>query len=75
MIFIAINAATTHLHAPGVRRHIQNALKAGATQAEILEVIQLTTIMGIHAMTLGAPILQEEVDAFNAQSALSGTAP
>ncbi|MDB3910487.1 carboxymuconolactone decarboxylase family protein [Paracoccaceae bacterium] len=70
MIFIAINAATTHLHAPGVRRHIQNALKAGATQAEILEVIQLTTIMGIHAMTLGAPILQEEVDAFNAQNAL-----
>lgn len=69
MIFIAINAATTHLHGPGVRRHIQNALKAGATQAEILEVIQLTTIMGIHAMTLGAPILQEEVDAFNAQKA------
>jgi len=32
-------------------------------------VIQLTTIMGIHAMTLGAPILQEEVDAFNAQKA------
>jgi len=75
MIFIAINAATTHLHAPGVRRHIQNALKAGATQAEILEVIQLTTIMGIHAITLGAPILQEEVDAFNAQNALSGKAP
>ena len=66
LIFIAINAATTHLHAPGVRRHIQNALKAGATQAEILEVIQLTTIMGIHAMTLAAPILQQEIDQFNA---------
>jgi len=26
-------------------------------------------------MTLGAPILQEEVNAFNAQNALSGTAP
>ena len=60
MIFIAINAATTHLHGPGVRRHIQNALKAGATKAEILEVIQLTTIMGIHSMSLAAPILQEE---------------
>ena len=62
MIFIAINAATTHLHGPGVRRHIQNALKAGATKAEILEVIQLTTIMGIHSMSLAAPILQEECD-------------
>lgn len=46
LIFIAINAATTYLHAPGVRRHIPNALKAGATQAEILEVIQLTPSCG-----------------------------
>ena len=59
MIFIAINAATTHMLGPGVRRHIQNALKAGATKAEILEVIQLTTIMGIHSMNLAAPILME----------------
>jgi alkylhydroperoxidase/carboxymuconolactone decarboxylase family protein YurZ len=64
MIFIAINAATTHLHGPGVRRHIQNALRAGATKEEILEVIQLTTIMGIHSMTLAAPILQEEAARF-----------
>ena len=65
LIFIAINAATTHLHGPGVRRHIQNALRAGATKAEILEVIQLTTIMGIHSMALAAPILQEEVAKLN----------
>ncbi len=65
MIFIAINAATTHLHGPGVRRHIQNALRAGATKAEILEVIELTTIMGIHSMTLAAPILEEEVERFS----------
>ncbi|TAL82125.1 MAG: carboxymuconolactone decarboxylase family protein [Candidimonas sp.] len=64
LIFIAINAATTHLHGPGVRRHIQNALRAGATKEEILEVIELTTIMGIHSMTLAAPILQEEVARF-----------
>lgn len=60
-IFIAINAATTHLWAPGVRRHIRNALHEGATQEEILEVIQLTSIIGIHSLTLGVPILQEEV--------------
>lgn len=61
LIFIAVNAATTHLWAPGVRRHIRNALCEGATQEEILEVIQLTSIMGIHSLSLGAPILQEEV--------------
>ena len=62
LIFIAINAATTHLWAPSVRRHIQNALREGATKEEIMEVIQLTSIMGIHSMTLAAPILQEELE-------------
>jgi len=61
LILIAINAATTHLYAPGVRRHIQNALKAGATQEEILETIQLTTVMGIHSCNLAIPILLDEV--------------
>lgn len=64
LIFIAINVATTHLHGAGARRHIQNALKAGATKEEILETIQLTTIMGIHSMGLAAPILHEEFAKF-----------
>jgi alkylhydroperoxidase/carboxymuconolactone decarboxylase family protein YurZ len=62
LIFIAINVATTHLWPSGVRRHIQNALRAGATREEILEVMQLTSIMGIHSMALGVPILQEEAE-------------
>lgn len=61
LVMVAINAATTHLYAPGVRRHMQNALKAGATKEEILEVIQLTTVMGIHACNLAVPILAEEI--------------
>ncbi len=64
LILIAINAATTHLYGPGVRRHIQNALKAGATKKEILETIQLTTVMGIHSCNLAIPILMEEVTNF-----------
>jgi alkylhydroperoxidase/carboxymuconolactone decarboxylase family protein YurZ len=64
LVMVAINAATTHLYAPGVRRHMQNALKAGASMEEILEVIQLTTVMGIHACNLAVPILMEEMEAF-----------
>ena len=64
LILIAINAATTHLYGPGVRRHIQNALKAGASMEEILETIQLTTVMGIHSCNLAIPILMEEVSSF-----------
>jgi len=58
---VAINAATTHLYAPGVRWHMQNAIKAGATKEEILETIQLTTVMGIHSCKLAVPILMEEI--------------
>lgn len=61
LIMIAINAATTHLYAPGVRRHMKNALRAGATRHEILETIQLTTVMGIHSCNLAVPILMEEI--------------
>lgn len=61
LVMVAINAATTHLYGPGVRRHMQNALKHGATPAEILEVIQLTTVMGIHACNLAVPMLCEEM--------------
>lgn len=61
LILVAINAATTHLYAPGVRRHMRNALKHGATPDEILEVIELTTLLGIHSCNLAVPILMEEM--------------
>jgi alkylhydroperoxidase/carboxymuconolactone decarboxylase family protein YurZ len=43
LILVAINAATTHLNGSGVRRHMKNAIRAGATKEEILETIQLDT--------------------------------
>jgi alkylhydroperoxidase/carboxymuconolactone decarboxylase family protein YurZ len=61
LILIAVNAATTHLYGPGVRRHIQNALKLGATREEILQAIEITTVVGIHACNLAVPILAEEL--------------
>lgn len=64
LVLVAINAATTHLYAPGVRRHVANALKAGATRAEILETIELVTVLGIHACNTAIPILCEEHDKF-----------
>jgi alkylhydroperoxidase/carboxymuconolactone decarboxylase family protein YurZ len=45
-----------------VKRHIQNAFKLGATPDEILECIQLTTILGIHSCNLAIPIFMEELE-------------
>lgn len=58
-IYIAVDAAATHLYAPGVRQHIKAALAAGATPAEIMEVLECTATLGIHAMNLGVPVLTE----------------
>jgi alkylhydroperoxidase/carboxymuconolactone decarboxylase family protein YurZ len=54
------------MYAPGVRRHIRGALDAGATKQEILAVLQAVSVLGIHSMSLGAPILVDELAARNA---------
>ena len=63
LIGIALDAACTQMNALGVRRHIQRALKLGATKEEITAVLQLASQQGLHSMCLGAPILLEELDA------------
>ena len=63
LIGIALDVSCTNMYAPGVRRHIQRALKAGATRAEITAVLQLASLQGLHSMCLGAPILLEELEA------------
>jgi alkylhydroperoxidase/carboxymuconolactone decarboxylase family protein YurZ len=62
-IYIAIDAATTHLYEPGIRIHVENALAHGATVQEIMEVYELTSVLGIHTTTVGVPILLEELAA------------
>ena len=61
LIGIALDVSCTHLYAPGVRRHIQRALKAGATREEITAVLQLCCMQGLHSMCVAAPILLEEL--------------
>lgn len=58
-IYITVDAAATHLYVPGIRAHIQAALEAGATRQEIMEVLECTSTLGIHAMNLGVPVLVE----------------
>jgi alkylhydroperoxidase/carboxymuconolactone decarboxylase family protein YurZ len=60
---IAVDASCTHMYAPGVRRHIRKALELGATQEEILAVLQCVSVLGIHSCSLGVPILVEELAA------------
>ena len=61
LLSIAFDASYTHMYAPGTRRHIRNALKAGATTEEIMEVLKLCVVQGVQACNLGVPILAEEL--------------
>jgi alkylhydroperoxidase/carboxymuconolactone decarboxylase family protein YurZ len=59
LIGLAVDSAATHLYAPGIRTHIASAIKAGASIDEVLEVIELTSTLGIHACNIGVPLLVE----------------
>lgn len=72
-IYIAIDASTTHLYLRGLQLHMQNALALGATRDEIMEVLELTSVLGIHTCTLGVPILMEELRDMGRGDEVDGT--
>ena len=59
MIYIAFDASATHLYVPGLKLHMRNAVRLGATAEEIIEVLAIVSVIGIHAATTAAPILAE----------------
>ena len=61
LLSIAFDASYTHMYAPGTRRHIHNALQAGATMEEIMEVLKLCVVQGVQACNLGVPMLAQEL--------------
>jgi alkylhydroperoxidase/carboxymuconolactone decarboxylase family protein YurZ len=71
-VYIAVDAAATHLYTPGVRQHIRAALAFGATREEIMEVLELTSTLGIHACNIGVPLLLEVLEE---EGLRSGPAP
>lgn len=58
-IYIAIDSSTTHLFTNGIRVHIKNALKYGATFEEIMEVFKITSAQGVNSFYTSIPILKE----------------
>lgn len=61
LLSIAFDASITHMYAPGTRRHINGALKAGATVEEVMEVLKVCVAFGMESCRLGSEILTEEL--------------
>jgi alkylhydroperoxidase/carboxymuconolactone decarboxylase family protein YurZ len=68
LLSVAFHASPSRLNAAGTRRHIQAAMRAGASAGEIIEVLKLCVVHGVQACNLVVPILAEEV-AMHAKSA------
>jgi alkylhydroperoxidase/carboxymuconolactone decarboxylase family protein YurZ len=60
LIGLAVNAAVTHLYVPAIEKHTRLALEAGASRCEILEVLELSSVLGIHTITIALPVVLEE---------------
>jgi alkylhydroperoxidase/carboxymuconolactone decarboxylase family protein YurZ len=61
LVCVALNASCTTLDATAVRQHIRAALAAGATRDEVLYVIKCATMVSVHALSVAAPILAQEI--------------
>jgi alkylhydroperoxidase/carboxymuconolactone decarboxylase family protein YurZ len=61
LIYISYDIAATHLYVPGTKLHIRNALNHGATVEQVLEVMEIASVLGIHAVTTAIPILSKEL--------------
>src|SRR3546814_5121929 len=68
-IYIAVDAAVSHLFLPGMEMHFKVALRMGATAAELMEVIQLAMLAAYSPHTAGLPILAEELERAGLQTA------
>jgi alkylhydroperoxidase/carboxymuconolactone decarboxylase family protein YurZ len=75
LIYIAIDASATHLFQPGIRIHIRNALALGATKREILEVLEAVSVIGIHSVAVGLPVLLSEVERADTRKETSSSEP
>lgn len=58
-IYIAFDVSSTHLYKTGLKLHIENALRYGATIDEVLEVMEIASLIGMHTLEMAVPLLRE----------------
>ena len=62
LAYVAVDAATTHLYQVGLKLHIANAIRYGATPEEVMQVFDLAALMGVHTNLVASPIVAEELE-------------
>ncbi|EAT86775.2 hypothetical protein SNOG_05711 [Parastagonospora nodorum SN15] len=61
LIYCAFDTAATHMYQPGLKLHMRNVLNYGGTAEEIMEVMELATLLSISTMDAGLEVLEKEL--------------
>jgi len=69
LITLALNGCFTALNPHGLRLQIRRALRLGIDRREILQVLQMTAHLGVHACAIGVPLLMDAIDQTTSKSA------
>jgi len=70
LVLLALHGTVTSLHAPGIQRHVQRALDAGASAQDVLDVLLTITGVANHALYFAVPVLLRELEAAGDEAAL-----
>jgi alkylhydroperoxidase/carboxymuconolactone decarboxylase family protein YurZ len=62
LIYVALDASSSHLFEPGLHTHMKRALEVGATQADIFDVLHLVAVQGVASVCQASDILAEFAD-------------
>lgn len=63
LVLVALQGTVTSLHGEGVRRHAGRALAAGATHADVIDVLLTISAAANHALYFAVPVLMRELEA------------
>jgi alkylhydroperoxidase/carboxymuconolactone decarboxylase family protein YurZ len=61
LVLLAVDISPTHLYRPGARIHLKHAIELGATPAELMEIFELASLIGVHSVVEGAIMLEDEL--------------
>lgn len=60
LIYLGLDCSSTHLYVNGARTHLALAFEAGASTADVLDVLRIVTEQGLETVYESAEILAEE---------------
>jgi alkylhydroperoxidase/carboxymuconolactone decarboxylase family protein YurZ len=64
LAYVAVDCATTHLYQVGLKLHIANAIRYGATPEQVMQVFDLAALMGVHTNLVAVPIVSDELNKY-----------